>query len=119
MAWMWTGVGHAYKALREKLVREGAIVPGQDDTTMRFARNQVFAGPSAAAAVVGRAANGRNDWGDPRFGCQLVTGKPEALIELPKRDRYENAGQQVTRSVPVNCRVTGLESRIKQHAYPA
>ena len=31
---------------------------------MRFARDQVFASPSAAAAavVVGRAANGRTDW---------------------------------------------------------
>ena len=30
---------------------------------MRFARNQVFASPSAAAAVVvGRTANGRKDW---------------------------------------------------------
>lgn len=31
---------------------------------MRFARNQVFASPSAAAAVVvvGRTANGRHDW---------------------------------------------------------
>jgi hypothetical protein len=58
----WTGVEHAYRVLREKLVREGAIVPGPDGT-MRFARNQVFASPSAAAAVVvGRTANGRNDW---------------------------------------------------------
>ena len=33
---------------------------------MRFARDQVFASPSAAAAVVvGRAANGRNDWKIP------------------------------------------------------
>ena len=59
----WTGVEHAYKVLREKLVRDGAIVPGHDPATMRFARNQVFASPSAAAAVVvGRTANGRQDW---------------------------------------------------------
>ncbi len=45
----WTGVEHAYKVLREKLVREGAIVPGHDGITMRFARDQVFASPSAAA----------------------------------------------------------------------
>ena len=45
----WTDVEHAYKILREKLVREGAIVPALDGTAMRFARNQVFASPSAAA----------------------------------------------------------------------
>lgn len=33
---------------------------------MRFARDQVFASPSAAAAVVeGRSANGRNEWQIP------------------------------------------------------
>jgi Domain of unknown function (DUF4357) len=59
----WTGVEHAYKVLREKLAREGAIVPGHDGRAMRFARDQVFASPSAAAAVVvGRTANGRSDW---------------------------------------------------------
>ena len=59
----WTGVEHAYKVLHEKLIREGAIVPSTDGRTMRFARNQVFASPSAAAAVVvGRTANGRHDW---------------------------------------------------------
>ena len=59
----WTGVEHAYKALREKLVREGALVPAHDGRAMRFARDQVFASPSAAAAVVvGRTANGRSDW---------------------------------------------------------
>jgi len=59
----WTGVEHAYKVLRERLVREGAIVPAHDGRAMRFARDQVFASPSAAAAVVvGRTANGRSDW---------------------------------------------------------
>ena len=59
----WAGVEHAYKVLHEKLVREGAIVPSADGRTMRFARNQVFASPSAAAAVVvGRPANGRQGW---------------------------------------------------------
>jgi Domain of unknown function (DUF4357) len=59
----WTGVEHAYKVLREKLVRESAIPPGSDRRAMQFARDQVFASPSAAAAVVvGRTANGCNDW---------------------------------------------------------
>jgi hypothetical protein len=49
--------------LGERLVREGAIVPGHDGRAMRFDRDQVFASPSAAAAVVvGRTANGRDDW---------------------------------------------------------
>ena len=59
----WIGVEHAYKVLQEELVREGAIVPSPDGRTRRFARDQVFASPSAAAAVVvGRTANGRQDW---------------------------------------------------------
>jgi Domain of unknown function (DUF4357) len=64
LAWMaWTDAEHAYKVLREKLVREAAIGPRHDGRTMRFARDQVFASPSAAAAVVvGHTANGRCDW---------------------------------------------------------
>jgi hypothetical protein len=59
----WSGVEHAYKVLRQKLVDDDVIVPGLDSSAMRFARDQVFASPSAAAAVVvGRTANGRNDW---------------------------------------------------------
>lgn len=59
----WMGVEHAYKVLHQKLVREGVIVPGGDGGAMRFTRDQVFASPSAAAAVVaGRTANGRSDW---------------------------------------------------------
>jgi hypothetical protein len=57
------GVQPAYQALREKLIQEAVLVPDHDGRTMRFARDQVFASPSAAAAVVvGQAANGRNDW---------------------------------------------------------
>jgi hypothetical protein len=59
----WTGVEHAYKVLHQRLVQESVIVPGHDGGAMRFARDQVFASPSAAAAaVVGRTANGRIDW---------------------------------------------------------
>lgn len=57
------GVQPAYQALREKLIQEAVLVPDYDGRTLRFARDQVFSRPSAAAAVVvGRAANGRNDW---------------------------------------------------------
>jgi hypothetical protein len=82
----WTGVEHAYKVLREKLAREGAIVPGHDGSAMRFARDQVFASPSAAAAVVvGRTANGRTDWkiqgSGVSFGDWQAQGIEQAVKE--------------------------------------
>lgn len=56
----WTGAQHTYRALHEKLVQEGVLVPAPSGTTMCFARGQVFASPSTAAAVItGRQANGR------------------------------------------------------------
>jgi Domain of unknown function (DUF4357) len=59
----WTGASHSYKALYEKLVGEKVLIPEPDSRSMRFARDQVFASPSAAAAVVtGRQANGRVEW---------------------------------------------------------
>jgi hypothetical protein len=76
----WTGAEHAYKVLREKLVREGAIVPGHDGRAMRFARNQVFASASAAAAVVvGRTANGRNDWKIQGSGISFGTWQAQGI----------------------------------------
>jgi len=57
----WTGIEHGYKRLRETLERDSTLMP--EGTGMRFAHDQVFASPSAAAAVVlGRSANGRTDW---------------------------------------------------------
>ena len=57
------GVQPLTRRCDEKLIQEAALVPDHDGRTMRFARDQVFSSPSAAAAVVvGRAANGRNDW---------------------------------------------------------
>ena len=41
----WTGVEHAYRVLREKLAREGAIVPAPTAGRCRFARDQVFSQP--------------------------------------------------------------------------
>lgn len=59
----WNGVDDGYKRLREKLEQDGTIVASPDGKTGCFTRNQVFASPSAAAAVVaGRSANGRNEW---------------------------------------------------------
>jgi hypothetical protein len=60
----WVGVeGHSYRGLREKLEHDGTLLPSPDGKTMHFARGQVFSSPSAAAAVVlGRSANGKNEW---------------------------------------------------------
>jgi Domain of unknown function (DUF4357) len=59
----WTGSQHTYKTLHHKLADDGALVPEPSGAAMRFARDQVFASPSAAAAVItGRQANGRAEW---------------------------------------------------------
>jgi hypothetical protein len=96
----WTGVEHAYRVLREKLAREGAIVPGPDGRTMRFARDQVFASPSAAAAVVvGRTANGRNDWKAQDSGVSFGDWQVQGIIEpAPEKDHYEQSGSRTMRS---------------------
>jgi hypothetical protein len=83
----WAGAGgHNYRGLREKLELDGTLMPSADGTTMRFTRNQVFASPSAAAAVVtGRSANGRNEWvmqdGNLTYGDWQRQGVDEALKE--------------------------------------
>lgn len=60
---VWTGAEHGYQLLRQRLIQSGVIVSEEERTAMRFARDQVFASPSAAAAVVvGRQANGRVEW---------------------------------------------------------
>jgi hypothetical protein len=57
----WTGIEHGYKGLRESLERDGTLASAGE--AMRFTHDQVFASPSAAAAVIlGRSANGRKDW---------------------------------------------------------
>jgi Domain of unknown function (DUF4357) len=59
----WSGVDDGYRRLREKLEREGTLVPTDSGTAMRFVYDQAFRSPSAAAAVVaGRSANGRVEW---------------------------------------------------------
>ena len=60
----WQGVeDHGYKRLREKLEEDGTLASADDGSLRRFTRNQVFASPSAAAAMVtGRSANGRVEW---------------------------------------------------------
>ena len=59
----WQGADDGYKRLREKLEEDGTLGLTDDGSSRQFTRNQVFASPSAAAAVVaGRSANGRVEW---------------------------------------------------------
>lgn len=59
----WIGVEDGYRRLREKLVQDGTLLPSADGTLAVFSRNQVFASPSAASAIVsGRNSNGRVEW---------------------------------------------------------
>ena len=60
----WIGVEEdGYRRLREKLVKDGTLIPSADGTLAVFSRNQVFASPSAASAIVsGRNSNGRMEW---------------------------------------------------------
>jgi hypothetical protein len=84
----WAGAdGYHYRGLREKLERDGTLVPSSDGVTMRFTRSQVFASPSAAAAVVtGHSANGCNDWmtqdGSLTYGDWQRQGVDDALKEI-------------------------------------
>lgn len=62
MQWIG-GEGHGYVGLRKRLETDGILVPLPDSKTMHFTHDEVFASPSAAAAAgVGRASNGRNEW---------------------------------------------------------
>ena len=97
----WTGVEHAYKALREKLAQEGAIVPDHDGRTMRFARDQVFASPSAAAAVVvGRTANGRNDWKIQGSGVSYGDWQAQGSTLPPRRHHPKQTAERRSRRGP-------------------
>lgn len=59
----WIGIEDGYRRLREKLEQDGTLVLSDNGKLMIFARNQVFASPSAASAIVsGRNSNGRVEW---------------------------------------------------------
>lgn len=76
----WTGPDHGYKALHQRLIRDGVIITGSDPETARFARSYVFASPSAAAAVVvGRQANGREEWRLPGSGVSYGRWQARAI----------------------------------------
>ena len=54
-------LSNGYRALRQKLLDQGVLE--KDGAVLRFSRNQRFASPSQAAAViVGYAINGRKEW---------------------------------------------------------
>lgn len=65
----WTGIAGGYENLRTRLEQDGAIGKNLNKKIAYFTKNQVFASPSAAAAVVaGRSANGRTSWIAPSTG---------------------------------------------------
>ncbi len=77
----WTGIEHGYKGLREALERDGTLMP--EGTGMRFVHDQVFASPSAAAAVVlGRSANGRIDWKAKGSGLSYGAWQTQGIEQL-------------------------------------
>lgn len=82
----WQGVDVGYKQLREKLEKDGTLTLSADGKCRTFTHNQVFASPSAAAAVVvGRSANGRVEWKvqgrDVSYGSWQSEGVDRALEE--------------------------------------
>jgi hypothetical protein len=83
----WQGVDDGYKRLREKLEGDGTLALSVDGKCRTFTRNQVFASPSAAAAVVtGRSANGRVEWkvqgSSLSYGSWQSEGVEQALKEV-------------------------------------
>lgn len=83
----WAGADDGYKRLREKLQEDGTLAPSADGKSRAFTRNQVFASPSAAAAVVaGRSANGRVEWkvqgSGLSYGSWQSEGVDRALEEV-------------------------------------
>lgn len=83
----WQGVDDGYKRLREKLEEDGTLTLTNDGKCRRFTRNQVFASPSAAAAIVaGRSANGRVEWkvqgSGVSYGSWQSEGVDRALEEV-------------------------------------
>lgn len=59
----WGPTPHGYQQLHGQLVDDGTLPLSAGGEWREFAHDTVFASPSAAAAVVlGRASNGRQDW---------------------------------------------------------
>jgi Domain of unknown function (DUF4357) len=80
----WVSTPHAYKALHEALVRDRVLVPDPPGSLLRFARDYVFASPSAAAAVVtGRNANGRIEWRIQGSGMNFGEWQLRDIVSSP------------------------------------
>ena len=61
------GLGSAERDLRTQLVSSGRLA--RDGNTYVFLRDCLFSSPAAAAsAILGRSADGRREWRDPRGG---------------------------------------------------
>lgn len=59
----WVAGDHSYRKLREQMEQNGTLAPTPAGEFVVFTQDQVFASPSAAAAVVlGRNSNGRLEW---------------------------------------------------------
>lgn len=83
----WQGVDDGYKRLRQMLEESDTLKLSVDGKSRTFTRNQVFASPSAAAAVVtGRSANGRVEWkvqgSGLSYGSWQSEGVDRALEEV-------------------------------------
>jgi hypothetical protein len=92
----WAGSQHSYKALHQKLIGDGVLVAEPGREAMRFGRDQVFASPSAAAAVVtGRQANGRVEWktegSGVNFGSWQDRDLDQAVDETLRRASDQSA----------------------------
>jgi hypothetical protein len=76
----------SYASLRQRLESDGTLVASTDGQTMAFAHDQVFASPSAAAAVcLGRPSNGRVEWKVKGTGLaygEWLAQKLEGLVDL-------------------------------------
>jgi hypothetical protein len=86
----WTGPEHAYKALHQRLVQEGVLVPEPNGTAMGFARDQVFASraPRRLSSRGGRpTAVSTGRWTAPASAS--APGKTKALTRRPKKEHRE------------------------------
>jgi hypothetical protein len=77
-------------ALYQDLADEGAMVPEPGGAAMRFVRDQVFARPSAAAAVItGRQADGRAGWKIQGSGISFGSRQDRGMSRRPENDRHK------------------------------
>lgn len=84
----WNGTQHSYRALYDKLGSDGTLVPEPGGVAMRFARDQVFASPSAAAAVIiGRQANGRVEWKAEDAGISFGNWQDRGIEQVADETR--------------------------------